>query len=119
MAGELVLVWGLHCYLRAMYLIYAMKQLKRKKVNKNKEIKRLFTHLLLYIKQFCPVYIYLSQGLILLYVSPPVQKLHLHGNITSQPYKSTFHSGHLLATCLMAVMHLSRYSVFYNRDTSN
>jgi len=29
------------------------------------------------------------------YASPPIQKLYLHSDIISQPYKSAFHSSHL------------------------
>ena len=46
------------------------------------------------------------------YASPPIRKLHSHSDITSQLYKPT-----LLTTHLTAVMPLSRYSIFYNRDT--
>ena len=46
------------------------------------------------------------------YVSLPVQKLHPHGDIVSQPYKLTF-----LTTCLVAVMQTSGYSIFHDRDT--
>ena len=55
----------------------------------------------------------------MLYVSPPIQKLHLYGDIASQPYKSVFYNIHLFATHLMVVVHSSGYSVFHNGDTSN
>ena len=43
---------------------------------------------------------------ILSYASPPVRKLHSHSDIISQLYKPTF-----LATCLIAVLQPSEYSV--------
>ena len=55
----------------------------------------------------------------MLYTSLPVWKLHLHGDIASQPYKPIFYSSHLLATHLAIVVHSSKYSVFYNGDTPN
>jgi len=53
-----------------------------------------------------------SKGRILLYTSPPIQKLYSHSDIISQLYKSAF-----LATCFMAGLQLSGYSVFHGRDT--
>ena len=51
-------------------------------------------------------------------------QVHLSGNngTTSESYKPTFHGSHLsptfLATCLMVVLQLSRYSIFHGGDTS-
>ena len=53
-----------------------------------------------------------SKGGILSYASPPIWKLHPCGDIISKLYKFTS-----LTTCLMAVLQLSRYSVFYSGDT--
>ena len=56
---------------------------------------------------------------VLLYASLLIWESHLCGDIISQSYKPTFHSGHLLATCLIVVVHSSGYSVFHDRGTSN
>ena len=45
--------------------------------------------------------------------SPLIQKLHSYSDITSQLYKSTF-----LTTHLIAVLQLSEYSIFHGGDTS-
>ena len=50
----------------------------------------------------------------MLYISPPIWKLHPCSDIISELYKPAFH---FLATCLMVVLQPSRYFVFYNRVT--
>jgi len=52
------------------------------------------------------------KGEILSYASPPIWKLHPHGEIISKTYKPTF-----FATHLMAVLQPSRYSVFHGGNT--
>ena len=55
----------------------------------------------------------------MLYVSLLIQKSYLCSDITFQSYQSAFHSGHFLTIHLIIVVYLFRYSVFYDRGTSN
>jgi len=57
-------------------------------------------------------WVYFVLYLLVSYTSPPVRKLHSRSEIISKTYKSTF-----LATCFMAVLQPSGYSVFYGGDT--
>ena len=41
------------------------------------------------------LYSYSPSSSIISYISPPIWKLHPHGDIISKLYKPTFHSGHL------------------------
>ena len=58
------------------------------------------------------------------YESPPIQKLHSHGDIISELYKPVFHSSHL--SCNMSygsaatiqVFHLSRQRYSYSTQSS-
>ena len=57
------------------------------------------------------------KGGILSYASPPVWKLHLHGEVTSKYTSLPSMAATFLTTHLMVVLQLSRYSVFHSGDT--
>ena len=52
------------------------------------------------------------------YASPPIQKLHLCGEVTSKYTSLPSTVATFLTTHLMVVLQLSRYSIFHSRDTS-